>query len=135
MKATLRTWLLTKASLTGLVGTRIYTGRAPRDAALPYLLITRIAGASWTTHAGMSGACSETWQFDVWAQADASAEAVKEAVRLLLTGKRITLTGFTLENAQLELVADSVETDGDGSENTLSRRIMQYRTTRTESVA
>jgi len=81
--AVIRTYLLTQAELTGLVGTRIYCPRLPENATLPAIgFFTR--GGTSTPY--IPGIPSPSVQFDCWADNHMEARNVYSALYESLQG-------------------------------------------------
>lgn len=84
--ADLRTFVLADATVSGLIGTRMYDVQKPLDAPLPCLTYRRVDALSVHSHDGDSGLRMSRWQFDCWATTRAGAEALAVALRRKLSG-------------------------------------------------
>lgn len=87
IKTSLYSLLANDASITSLVGTRIYPMWAPPDTTLPYMIVTRIDEQDFApTMAGPGDTDFAVLQVDIWAGSSLDAEAIKQALRNLLDG-------------------------------------------------
>ena len=84
----LRTFLLTDATLSGLVGVRLYPNILPQNPTMPAVTITIISGDRQSSNDGPGGLNGPRVQIDCWGTSYASADAVFEAIRKKLDGKK-----------------------------------------------
>lgn len=92
--STVRTILLQDATVSGLVGTRVYPKILPQSPTLPaitYQRVSRVQVADHLTGPGSMG--RPRVQVDVWASTDSAAEALGAAVKARLNGYRGTVPG------------------------------------------
>jgi len=88
----IRTYLITCATLTALVGTRIYCPRLPENAILPAVSFFTRGGTS-TPY--IPGLLEPSVQFDCWADNSMDAREVYRALYDNLQGKQNLVTGTT----------------------------------------
>jgi len=105
----LRARLIGDATLTGLIGTRIYPGKAPQDPTLPYVVYHRISTTRTPTLNGPTLVPETRIQLDIIATSQASAELVATAIR-----NRID--GYTGTSASVSVLSSVVEDEQDMSE-------------------
>lgn len=86
MEEAFRALLTGDATLTGLVGTRIYWNAIPQDAADPSVVLYKITGGEGHTMDGPDGMFNGTVQIDVRATSVSSMWAVSRAIRAKLDG-------------------------------------------------
>ena len=103
------TRLSTDATVSGLVGTRIYPVLAPEGVALPYITYQRIAVDHVESVAGSSGLANALVQVDCWAASYAGANALGEAVRLRMQGFRGTVGSQDIQAVLLSSDRDAPE--------------------------
>ena len=82
----LRSLLLADATVSGLVGTRIYPVRLPQGVTYPAISYTTISGTRPQNTTGSSGQSGPRIQLDFWSLSFAEAKALSEAARLVLQG-------------------------------------------------
>lgn len=105
----MRARLVSDATITGLVGTRVYPGKAPQDVTLPYVVYSRISTTRTPTLNGPTNVPETRIQLDVIANSQASAEQVATALRN-------RLDGFTGVSASVAVLSSVVEDEQDLSE-------------------
>ena len=74
------------ATITGLVGTKIYPGGAPQGIALPYVTYKRVSTDPVYTITGDNGLNDATYQIDAWSQTYSEAVSIADAIRARLEG-------------------------------------------------
>ncbi len=89
------TYLLTKSTITDLVGTRIFVAKIPdATTARPAITVQKISDVHLRHHGGLAGVATTRLQLDVWGATSTSVDAVAEAVRLVLDGAgQVTMDG------------------------------------------
>jgi hypothetical protein len=97
------------ASLTALVGARIYPLRAPQTAPLPYVVYQRISTIRWSAMGVDTGLARPRMQLTAWASTPAAAKAVKEQVRAALQRWRGTAANVTILDSFLADERDLVD--------------------------
>ena len=105
----MRARLVSDATITGLVGTRVYPGKAPQDVTLPYVVYSRVSTTRTPTLNGPTNVPETRIQLDVIANSQASAEQVATALRN-------RLDGFTGVSASVTVLSSVVEDEQDLSE-------------------
>lgn len=86
------------AAVTALIGTRFYSGgRAARDTALPYCVLTRLSGSRVRHLGGASGLNSGRWQIDCIDDNPQDAETLMDAVRIRFESFRGSMGGGSLD--------------------------------------
>jgi len=78
------------ADLVALITGRVYAMRIPQGATIPCLTFQRISTPRISTHdtSGATGDLSNPrFQFDAWAESQAEAKAISDALRGILNGK------------------------------------------------
>lgn len=86
-----------EATISSLVGSRVYVGKAPQGATLPHIVITQMASDENTTLDGDSGSLRFV-DFDIDCKADRSieADALGKAVRVFLDDYKGTAGSQTI---------------------------------------
>lgn len=105
----MRARLVSDATVIGLVGQRIYPGKAPQDTTLPYVVYHRISTTRTPTLGGPTNVPETRMQLDILAATQASAEQVANAVRS-------RLDGYTGTSASVSVLSSVVEDEQDLSE-------------------
>ncbi|NBS67650.1 DUF3168 domain-containing protein [bacterium] len=116
----MRARLIGDATLTGLIGTRIYPGKAPQDPTLPYVVYHRISTTRTPTLNGPTLVPETRIQLDIIATSQASAELVATAIR-----NRID--GYTGTSASVSVLSSVVEDEMDMDETIEGSDSIYYR--------
>lgn len=102
----LRARLIADATISGLVGTRIYPGRAPQKPTMPYLVYHRISTIRESTlDIGNAKVPEVRMQVDVIAATQAVVEEILNAMRLSMdnfigTSNGVTVLGVSVVDEQ-----------------------------------
>lgn len=116
----MRARLIGDATLTGLIGARIYPGKAPQDPTLPYVVYHRISTTRTPTLNGPTLVPETRIQMDIIATSQASAELVATAIR-----NRID--GYTGTSASVSVLSSVVEDEMDMDETIEGSDSIYYR--------
>ncbi len=93
----LRARLIDDGTLSGLVGTRIYPGRAPQKPVLPYIVYHRISTVrSATLDAGNTKVPEVRMQCDVIATTQSEVETIMNQMRIVMDNFQGTSAGVTI---------------------------------------
>ena len=107
-------YLRTYSGLAALISTRVYGMMIPQAATLPCLVVQRISTARTLTHQtdGTTGdLTSPRFQFDAWAETQASTKAISDQVRAALNGKTGAIsTGATAVTIRAALANEEAPT-------------------------
>lgn len=95
--AAIVTILLGDATVTGLVGDRIYPVYVPQNTPMPAITIQRISAPRVHTFDGPSGMVKSRYQFNSWGTTYGSVEQVVEALRLAIDGFVGTVGGRVIQ--------------------------------------
>lgn len=116
------------SAVTDIIGTRIYHGRAPQRAKVPYMVMSKITGRSIETLAGSQTESEAHYQLDLYANAGDSITDLARETREALAGFSGVLSagGQSIEFFDVELVEeeDGLVESPAGAEDAV-RRIMQ----------
>lgn len=83
--AAIRSYILADATLSGLIGTKVFPHPADPETEFPYVTTTRVNKSRYQNlSGGHSNVCREEWQIDVWSNRNSEAEEVEEALIDLL---------------------------------------------------
>lgn len=82
----LKDYLLADATVSGLIGTRVYPFRLPQKPTLPAVVYTKISGVRVEQLNAAPSAAEPRYQVDAWASSVTSAQEVSQAVRRRLEG-------------------------------------------------
>lgn len=114
------------SAVRALVGDRIYPARTPQDTTLPKIVFTTITEGRAPTMAGSSGAVNPRIQIDCWADSNAGADALADAVRLALDGYRGTVASVQIRSCFLDSKRDAIVEPRDGTEQRIFGRSMDF---------
>lgn len=87
IEETLRLWITREATVTALVGQRVYPLVVPEGASLPAIVYRRISTERVYSHDGFSGLAKPRFQFSCVSTHYSEARAVANALRSLLNGR------------------------------------------------
>ncbi len=107
----LRTFLLADATLTTLIGTRLYPLTLPQNPTLPAMTYQRISGERVHTADGAHGLNRARIQFDAWATTYLVAESVFEALRKRLDAFRGAAGASIIQGAFVDSERDLYESE------------------------
>jgi hypothetical protein len=107
-EAALYSELTGDATVSGLVGTRIYPmGEVAQNVALPYVTYAKIAYTRERYQGGRAGLVPASVQIDCWAQGANECLSLKAAVAAAIDNKRDTLgSGASQETIKLATIYD-----------------------------
>jgi hypothetical protein len=106
----LRARLVDDATMTGLVGTRIYPGRAPQNVKLPYIVYHRISTVrAATLDVGNAKVPEVRMQVDVIAATQAEVETILSRMRVVMDNFRGTSAGVTVLGVSVDDEQDQPE--------------------------
>lgn len=130
MRSGLVALLAGEATISGIVGARIYVARAPQHAVLPYLIVTQMGSDE---HKSLDGTGElRSVEFDIDCKADRSIEsqALGDAVRAFIQDYSGVAGNETIEAVLLNNERTEYEEPTDGSDvgvyNTLLDLTVQY---------
>ena len=108
--------LSTNSGITGLSAT-VCPGIAPKEQALPYVVMNQVGGATdVTSYAGANRLQTARIRFSCYASSFLIAKTVARAVKAALNGLQATLSdGSIVEGAWLEYEGDMVDSDLQGT--------------------
>jgi hypothetical protein len=117
MKSGLVSLLTGESTISTLIGSRCYVGKAPQKAALPFLLITQMAAQQNTTLDGGSNLLRFI-DYDIDCKADRSIGAAQlaDAVRVFLDDYSGTAGSETIAAVLINDEVDDFEPPADGSD-------------------
>lgn len=98
----LKSRLGSDASLTAMVGTRIFPQVAPQSSPFPRITYQRISSGRRKTLDGIEGLVAASIQIDCWSKDYREAKNVANRVRVLVDGFKGSWAGFVIGLAQLE---------------------------------
>ena len=106
----LRARLIDDATMFGLVGNRIYPGRAPQKPTMPYIVYHRISTVrSATLDTGNTKVPEVRMQVDVIATTQSEVEAILNQMRLVMDNFRGTSSGVTVLGVSVDDEQDQPE--------------------------
>lgn len=117
MKSGLVSLLTGEATISALVGSRVFIGKAPEKAALPHVVITQMGGEENTSIDGASGQL-RTLNFDIDCRAKRSvdAESLGNAIRTFIDDYQGTAGSYTIGAVFVNDEVDDYEPPADGSD-------------------
>lgn len=101
-------WLVAQSSLSALIGTRLYPGFAPDAVTKPYVVWHLVTAESEHSHQGPAFR-QQRIQFSVFAETFTVAGQVRDALLVLLDGKRLDIVGLAEVTSFLESVVHIYE--------------------------
>ena len=134
IKQSVRTRLLQSATIAGLCGANVFTGRSDQGQALPRINITRISGGQEHDLDGAAANANPRIQIDCRAATDVAADALADAVRNMLDGYTGTMGTHSIDVAVLDNRLDLDEPAIDGSDNNTYCVIQDYLIRYTEPI-
>jgi hypothetical protein len=106
----LRARLIDDATMFGLVGNRIYPGRAPQKPTMPYIVYHRISTLrSATLDTGNTKVPEVRMQVDVIATTQSEVETILNQMRLVMDNFRGTSSGVTVLGVSVDDEQDQPE--------------------------
>ena len=106
----LRARLIDDATMSGLVGTRIYPGRAPQKPTMPYIVYHRISTVrAATLDTGNAKVPEVRIQCDVIASTQSEVETVLSQMRIVMDNFRGTSSGVTVLGVSVDDEQDQPE--------------------------
>jgi hypothetical protein len=106
----LRARLIDDATMFGLVGNRIYPGRAPQKPTMPYVVYHRISTVrSATLDTGNTKVPEVRMQVDVVATTQSEVETILNQMRLVMDNFRGTSSGVTVLGVSVDDEQDQPE--------------------------
>lgn len=135
----LRDYLMQSVNVADATGGRIYTNRAPRGSAWPYVLISVVSGDTpYSINQGEIGTTQTVVQVAVWAKdpnGPYQAQTVAGVLRNRLSGYRGTMGGrFVFDCVLSSEPSDLADEPGDSSDDWWHGVSQDYRVTHTQSV-
>lgn len=89
-------------ALAALVSNRIYPDQVPQDVVWPAIIYHQVSETASYSHDGDANLDQARFQFDCYGSTSASAKAVKNALRSLLSGKRFSASNVRITSCQLD---------------------------------
>jgi hypothetical protein len=131
----IRAHLLTKSTITDVVGTRIYTPPTPQKPTRPYLTLHRADETPEYYLGGASGRDWDLWQIDCMASTETASEELREIVKAVLqaeTGPQ-SWDGWAVYGNRVQSTADLYEMNKDGSVGAVHGKAMTIRVSRSNT--
>lgn len=117
MKSGLISLLTGEATISALVGSRVFIGKAPEKALLPHIVITQMGSEENTSIDGASGQLRTlTFDIDCRAKRSVEAETLGNAVRTFLDDYSGTAGAYTIGAVFVNDEVDDYEPPADGSD-------------------
>lgn len=105
----IRTYLLSKSTITTTVSSRIYEIAAPQNAPYPHITYNQMPGERVRSLSGSSGLNRATFHFHFWGKKPAESKNLSEQFRLVLDGFRGQMGGSGGVNVQAVFIEDDVD--------------------------
>jgi len=120
IKAAICSYLRNEGAITVLVGTKVYQSHAPRNAALPYIIVDRISANRPRHMLAGSPNVNPSVQISCYADDPGEADTIADAVRLKMHGLLDWKIGhdanrILIKSATLESEIDLYDYPADGS--------------------
>lgn len=117
MKKGIRAYLLADTAIKAACP-NIYSFPAEDAKTKPYMMLSRVSGSIDNTVSGSLDIYRETWQVDIIASTDATAEAIKElVVSCLNCADRVEMGSYTVYSCSLSNISDNSALEMDGGDN------------------
>lgn len=116
MRSGLVSLLVNEATVSAIVGSRVYVTRAPQQAAYPHIIITQMGTEENKSLDQTSGLRFITFDIDCKAQTSVGAETLANAVRTFIDDYTGTAGSFTVGAVLLGGESDDYESPTDGSD-------------------
>ncbi len=129
LKASLFQELRDDATVSALVGTRIYPDRADQNAVMPYITYIEIFNQGVHHLGGVKFLDLATYQFSLWAADSVTRTELEDAVRTLFDGEaRLFGTTIITDVTRTENTSkqDTTEDPDDGSQNIVYGKFMDF---------
>lgn len=122
-----RTYLLTLASITSVVGTRIFPNKIPqKNDSWPCIVYQVISQNPGHTLAGSAEYAGTRIQFDVYSETAIVRDSLTEAIRNAMQGYRGTMGSSTVSSVVYKNSTDLYEPPADNSDVGLYRNSADY---------
>lgn len=125
----LRDYVLADATVSGLIGARMYPAILPQDPTMPAITYQIISGDSVISHDGPAGLENPTIQIDCWAATYSGMDALFNAVRKRLNGASGAFSGVEVQGIFMVRKRDLYD-----DEAKLHRRTADYEVWNSEAV-
>ena len=122
------------SAVRAIVDDRIYPDRTPQDTALPKIVFTTISQGRAPNTSGASGVTNPRIQIDCWADSNAGAFALADAVRLALDGYRGTVASVVIRSCFLDSERKAIVEPRDGGEQRIYGRSLDFNIWHLETV-
>ena len=131
-KEIFRAHLLTKSTITDIVGSRVYSAPTPQAPTRPYLVLHRTDEDPEYYLGGVSGRDWDLWQIDCIGSTATAAEQLREVVKTALQAEvgPQTWGGWTVYGNRVRSTVDLYEMNKDGSVGALHGKAMTVRIAR-----
>ncbi len=135
IRNSIRQYLLSKAAVTAIIGSRLYPVVLPQSQDVPAITFSRVSGGHSHNLDRATGSAIPAFEFDCWAATYAQAETLAEVVRGVMQGFGPGTMGDTeVKACILDDEADAYEPPEDASDKGVFRITLRYRIRYTESV-
>jgi hypothetical protein len=124
-----RTYLVSKSSVTDLVSTRIYPGVLPQAATLPAVVYTVVTNVPNDDVTGSSGSVNAGLQLDVFSDSHITSNNIGEQIRLVMQGYSGAMGDETVGAVRLTNRYEMYEKPVDGSDLGRHRVILSFNIT------
>lgn len=115
----LRTHILGDATISGLIGTRLYPQMAPHDVTRPFMVYERTATDRLRSHDGPSGLSEAVFAYNLFDTRFSGVKALADALRKRLDGFTGTVSGVDIRAVFVEDESDVFEAPSDASDRPL----------------
>lgn len=88
--------LLSSSAVTTHTDTRIFSQRVPQEYARPFIVYSKTSGNRDTTHDGLSGLATLTFEIGCWSLSESTTDAMGDAVREAMCFGSVGATWGTL---------------------------------------
>lgn len=121
-----RTYLVSKSSVTDLVSTRVFPSVLPQAATLPAVVYTVVTGVPNDDVLGSSGSVTAGIQLDVYSDSHITSNNIGEQIRLVMQGFSGTMGSETVGAVRLTNRYEMYEKPVDGSDLGRHRVLLSF---------
>lgn len=133
MKAGLRDYLLDDAAIL-VACPNVYSFPAPLSAVKPYIMLSRVSETIENTIGESLDIYEESWQVDIIAGLDATAEAIKELVISRLNcADRVEMGAYSVYSCSLTGCSDNSMLEMTGGEDSDIRKTLEFQIMRSRT--
>lgn len=126
MKAGLKSYILADTAIAAACP-NVFSFPAPQDASKPYMMLSRVSESIQNLIGSSLNIYEETWQIDIIASTDLSAEAIKELlITRLNIADRVEMGSYTVYSCTFTNCLETTALEMDGGETADIRKTLEF---------